>query len=234
MRKMRVDVLPNFVGVVYKNNRLWKIMEPGSYFLSQGLTDSVDIKRILLPTTAQSVSFELKHVITSVSIPLSLIVSVVYKVDDYTKYTEVHDIFRVSEAGIRKPLAHAEELLEIRVRHETLNYLASVSSEQFSNLRGDLETHLSSTLSSFGLAHYMDIIEIKVVSLVVAREARRLLLRTLEHKLTTQFEIESAETAVSSATSIKKAVDIMSSHNPERYQELLNTLRTLTRRSDID
>lgn len=215
----KVSVIPNTIGVLFFNNKLKEILEPGVYWYFNLLGAC---KLVLFPNTSVPLTITNQEVMTSDNISLRLSYFVQYKITDIKLLLSQVDLSKEGFINISiDTVIHNQ--LQIMIRKA----ISQINSEELNEKRdGALESsflEFQEIVGKYGIkcdAHALK-------DILFPKQIQDLFAKNLESKIRSKTELENARTAVATARALKNATEL-SKDGGLQFFHLLETINKVS------
>lgn len=230
-----VQVLPNYVGVVFRNNKFFKVFSPGKYELYTGLFIRVDFKRILLPTTPQVYHVMDQEMLSNEKLNLVVNYSVSYRIDDYEKFVNSFDVFRVDEYSNRLPLNHFEDIFKLESSRFIRKEVGQLSVNDIRSNQDQIFKKVFEFCHDGFKKMGINIISIDLEDLYYPAEVQQALVHTLESSTKVKSDLNNAKMILETAKTLEEASQIVRKIDDKKMLSLLSSLgNVLSQPQNID
>lgn len=212
-------VRPNKIGLLYRNNRFERTLEPGIYDFWDFRSE---LELFAIPRSSQSLVVTNQEVLTKDNIALRFSYIVNYKVTDgQTLLTHVD----LNQAGYLQEFADVtgaliRPLTQIYWR-DIINQINSLDlNEQRESFAADIPASLQGSIQKFGI----ELESMQLRDITFPKKIQELFALQLEAKIRGQTDLENARTAVATARALKNASQLMGDEQNIRFLQYMEAL----------
>lgn len=215
--KKQLQVKPNTIGYLYKNNKFEKALEPG-YYEFWDFKNRIEL--FCLPTTSQLISVINQEVLTKDNIALRFSFTILYKIIDGQKTLTQFSLDRDSNIIVNELEQRISNTVQLFLREK----IAAMDSEALNENRNDLSDfkteEMESQVSLFGVV----IEQAQLRDLTFPKSIQDLFAKHLEAKIRAKADLENAKTTVATARTLKNASELMKGDDNIKFFQLLETI----------
>jgi regulator of protease activity HflC (stomatin/prohibitin superfamily) len=216
-----VSIKPHHAGYLYKNNRLYKRLEPGRYRFWAGLSE---LSAIAIPTTERLVVITNQDVLTRDNIALRFSYVIRYAVNQSDRFVASFDVMQNSHAIFFELDQQLHHLSQAHLRQ----VIAQIDSEHLNDQRETLLAELPGAFVSHFASYGVELRGLILRDLTFPKAIQTLFSRRLEAKIRAQTDLENARTAVATARTLKNAAELMKGNDSIQFLQLLETLTKIS------
>jgi hypothetical protein len=223
--KRKFEVRPNCKGVLYKQNHLFKILEPGIHWYYDWDSEMFLVE---LPTSLRSVQVTGQEVMTKDQISLRFTGTILYRLVNVEAMAQHFNLFNQGFV----PLYELDTIIRNFAQVSFRETIAKLTSEDLNE--GNIETlnkispSLQKALEVFGVQ-----LEKQMVNTInFPKNIQNLFAMQLEAKIKAKTELENARTRVATVRTLKNAANLMDENVEIKYLQYLETLVTLAKKGN--
>ena len=212
----RISIPPNYVGYLYRRNRLDSKLEPGIYRFFDPL---YHVSFVSLPTTSRLQTVINQEVLTQDNVALRFSYIIEYRISDSDRFIERFDLYQAFG-----PLVEAEQLLHSLTQVHLRELIAGIPSEQVNEKRDDLLSTVPQNLQDELKEYGLEIVRLLLRDVTFPKAIQDLFARQLESKIRAKADLENARTAVATARTLKNATELMKDDENIKFFQLLEAI----------
>jgi regulator of protease activity HflC (stomatin/prohibitin superfamily) len=237
-----ISVLPNYKGVLYKNNTFENILDSGKYRKFGFATYNA----VSIPVVSQTTLITNQEVLTKDNVALRFSYYIRYVVTDIKKFSGTFDVFKKNSfLGITQeanPFADAEEFLHLTSQTLVRNSIISFAAEELNAKRNELLESVEEKFSKIVEDAGIKIESVEIRDITFPKNIQDIFSYKLESSIRSQVDLENARTQVASVRALKNAADMIRDNPNIKYIQWLETIiklaakgnHTFVLNSDID
>lgn len=214
--KKTYEVLPNTIGVLYRNN----VFE---YELNAGYHKVLDLKNrtklFLVPLTSQSIGVVNQEILTKDNIAFRFSFNITYKVENARKFLENISLEKLAYYGI---LSEVEDRLRTMIQIYFRKIISDIESEMLNEKRNEMVNleEIQKQVEGWGIV----VEQVEVKDITFPKVIQELFAKHLEAKIRAKAELENARTAVATARALKNASELMKGDENIKFFQMLETI----------
>ena len=209
----QLEVKPNFVGLLYKENVFQKQLPAGVYKFSPFQKVSL----IVLSQHLRSVRVVNQEVLTTDNIALRFSFFLSYKLLDAQCFVEN---FGIGDDNF----ALAEQQLVAIAQLHLRQKISSLDSEHLNEYRNEIADFNEEALSEAIAALGLQLVTAQLIDITFPKAIQDLFARLLDSKIRAKSELENARTAVATARALKNASELMKGDENIKFFQYLETI----------
>jgi len=217
MFKKKYQVKPNTVGLLYRDNKFERKLEPGYYDISDWKNRT---ELYSLPQASKLIVVTNQEVLTKDNIALRFSFTILYKIADAEKFLSKF----VLDRQIPFIIAEAEQRFTNIIQIYLRNRISEMDSETLNEKRSelsDLKTEeMEKEISEFGVV----IEQVQLRDITFPKNIQDLFAKHLEATIRAKTELENARTAVATARALKNASELMKGDEDIKFFQILETI----------
>lgn len=215
--KKQLQVKPNTVGYLYRDNNFEQSLNSG-YYEFWDFKNRIEL--FCLPTTSKLISVINQEVLTKDNVALRFSFNILYKITDGQKLLTQFSLDRQTAYIIQELEQRVCNIVQIFLRDR----IAEMDSETLNEKRNELTEfkteEMENQVSVFGVT----IEQAQLKDLTFPKTIQDLFAKHLEAKVRAKADLENARTAVATARTLKNASEIMKGDENIKFFQLLETI----------
>jgi regulator of protease activity HflC (stomatin/prohibitin superfamily) len=215
--RKKISIRPNYVGYVYKKNKLIEQLNPGIYTFFD-INAEIDV--ITLPTIHDIYPVTNQEVLTKDNIALRFSYIVEYQIVDGELFLSKVDAFN----RYANVLAQAQQIIHNLSQVYLRETISTIESETLNERRHDILNEIPRTLSDKLNEYGILIHQIMLRDVSFPKSIQELFAKQLEAKIRAKADLENARTAVATARALKNASDLIKDDDNIKFFQFLETL----------
>jgi regulator of protease activity HflC (stomatin/prohibitin superfamily) len=212
----KISITPNYVGYLYRKNRLRSKLQPGIYRFFDPLRE---ISLVSLPTINRLQTVINQEVLTQDTVALRFSYIIEYRISDSDRYIEHFDLHNAYTVTME-----AEQLLHSLTQVYLRELIAGIQSEQVNEKRDALLASVPEALQGELKEYGLEIVRLMLRDITFPKAIQDLFARQLESKIRAKADLENARTAVATARTLKNASELMKDDENIRFFQLLEAI----------
>lgn len=217
MFKKKLQVKPNSLGYLYKNNVFEQTLSPGHY-------DFWDFSKRLelysLPTTSRFPTVTNQEVLTKDNIALRFSFNIVYKITDGQKLLTQFSLDVHTDSILYALDNQICNIVQVFFRDR----IAAMESETLNEKRDELTELKSEEMQKQVLPFGVTIEQAQLRDVTFPKNIQDLFAKHLEAKIRAKADLENARTAVATARTLKNASELMKGDENIKFFQILETI----------
>ncbi len=215
--KKQLQVKPNTIGYLYKNNNFEKTLPPG-YYEFWDLQNRLEL--FCLPTTVKSIRVTNQEVLTKDNVALRFSFNILYQITDGQKLLRQFPLDQQIDPIIQELEQRIGTIVQLVLR----NRIAEMDSETLNEKRNELTDFKTAEMDNQVMPLGVTIVQAQVKDLTFPKTIQDLFAKHLEAKVRAKADLENARTAVATARTLKNASELMKGDDNIRFFQLLETI----------
>ncbi|MCC7223134.1 MAG: slipin family protein [Chitinophagales bacterium] len=215
--KKKLQVRPNNMGYLYRNNNFEQTLAPG-YYEFWDFKNRIEL--FCLPTTSKLISVINQEVLTKDNVALRFSFNVLYKVLDGQKV--------LAQFSLDNKAAYLMQDVENRICNIVQIFLrdkiAAMDSETLNEKRNELTDFKTEEMENKVMQLGLTIEQAQLKDLTFPKTIQDLFAKHLEAKIRAKADLENARTAVATARTLKNASELMKGDDNIKFFQLLETI----------
>lgn len=219
MRLWRKKVLirPNYIGYLYKKNRLFKKLNPGIYYY---FDFHWELEAITLSSLSKIITVTNQEVLSNDNISLRLSYLVEYQITNSGLLITKFDLFTKYHSLIERIESLIHSLSQVYLRDKIANRKSQEINQQRGTIFTKIPESLQNKLNEYGITIHSLIIK----DILFPKIIQKLFAQELEAKIRAKADLENAKTAVATARALKNAAKVMENDKNIRFLQFLETI----------
>ncbi|MEM1116400.1 MAG: SPFH domain-containing protein [Bacteroidota bacterium] len=213
----RFEVLPDQVGVMYRNNRDPRDLGPGIYRV---FDPGRRVRVVTLSTALQAFPVHAQEALTQDGIAFRFSYTVRYAVTEAAQALAQVDL----GAAYLDPLAQVHALVHAYVQAAVKDRVAALTSEQITDDRAVLADLRTPALDAQATALGVEVAEVLLRDVTFPKAIQALFSKRLEARIRAQSDLENARTTVAAARALKNASAMLADDPTVLFLQYLETL----------
>lgn len=217
MFKKKLQVKPNSLGYLYKNNVFEQTLSPGHY-------DFWDFSKRLelytLPMTSRFATVTNQEVLTKDNIALRFSFNIVYKITDGQKLLTQFSLDVHMDSIMYALDNQICNIVQVFFRDR----IAAMESETLNEKRDELTELKSEEMQKQVLPFGVTIEQAQLRDITFPKNIQDLFAKHLEAKIRAKADLENARTAVATARTLKNASELMKGDENIKFFQILETI----------
>lgn len=213
----KFQVKPTCAGYFYRNSRRLARLAPGVYRFWEFLC-SVELVEISL--ARKIICITNQEVLSKDGIAFRASLMVEYRVADPDRVMDWVDL----GPGASVADSQVAQRLHLRVQERLRDGLATMTSEEAFERRGELANLLDAKMEAECLSWGVELIKVGVRDLTFPKSIQDLFSRPLEAKIRAKADLENARTVVATARALKNAAEMTRGDDAVRFLQYLELL----------
>ena len=215
--KKQLQVKPNTIGYLYRNNNFEQSLSPG-YHEFWDFKNRIEL--FCLPTTSKLISVTNQEVLTKDNVALRFSFNILYKIADGEKLLTQFSLDRQTAYIIQELEQRICNIVQIFLRDR----IAEMDSETLNEKRNELTEFKTEEMENQVVPFGVTIEQAQLKDLTFPKTIQDLFAKHLEAKVRAKADLENARTAVATARTLKNASELMKGDDNIKFFQLLETI----------
>lgn len=225
-----INIRPDYWGILYKNNKLFKILEPGVYRFFN-LNPFVEYLSTTIPQKKQTFIVTNQEVLSKNNIAFRFSYFITYSIKDIKKFCDSYQLFDEINRW-QLPLAKLQEELHLNsqtilrelISQKTVEEINEIRNELFKQAELKLKEAIEKTGISIEILAPRDITFPKTVQEILAKE--------LEANIRAKTDLANARTQIATARALKNAASLIKGNKEIQFLIWLETLTKISNKGN--
>lgn len=223
--KKRFSVRPNHIGLLYKQNKFYRKLEPGIFKFYDWKNE---LELISISITSKLLSVTNQEVLTMDNIALRFSYVVEYKISDPEIFASKLDVFG-SRMG---PLWEVEQFVHNYTQVYLREQIRLVESEVLNEKRNELLNTVPDELAKKFAEYGIKIENLLLKDITFPKFIQNLFSKQLEAKIRAKADLENARTAVATARALKNASNLMKDDDNIKFFQFMETITKIAQKGN--
>ncbi|MEM8718357.1 MAG: slipin family protein [Cyanobacteria bacterium P01_G01_bin.39] len=217
-----VSVRPNQVGYLYKNNQLYKRLDPGIYKFFD-FTRKLDT--VIIPTISKMITVVNQEVLTRDNISLRLSYLLEYQITDGNVFLNRFNLFDVPDNHrYGNTIAEAEGIVHNLSQVDLRNAISRIESQSINVQKHDVLNRIPESLQNKLREYGITVHQLIIKDISFPKMIQQLFAQQLEAKIRAKLDLENARTTVATARGLKNAAELMKNNENIKFIQYLETM----------
>jgi len=217
LKKKRIDVYHNQVGFLFKNNKLEKKLEPGTYRMWDFDNNYFCY---LIPLTSRHINIINQEVLSKDNIAFRFSLYTIYKITDPEQFMNSFNL----QNGVMYMLAEADTRLGGIAQLAIRDKLSSMNSMEINEKRTEISDLKTDAVQEAAARFGLQFEELTLRDITFPKNIQDLFSKQLEAKIRSMADLENARTAVATARALKNASELMKDDDNIKFMNWMETL----------
>jgi len=217
-----ISVKPNQVGYLYKNNQLYKRLNPGIYKFFD-FAHRLDIA--IVPTISKIITVVNQEVLTQDNISLRLSYLLEYQITDSDVFLNRFNLLDVpAHNRYANAVIEAEGVIHNLSQIDLRRAIANIESQSINAEKYDIFNTIPELLQNRLREYGITIHQLIVKDISFPKMIQQLFAQQLETKIRAKLDLENARTTVATARALKNAAELMKNNENIKFIQYLETV----------
>ena len=217
MLRKRFSVNPNYVGYLFRKNKLEKKLEPGIYDIFDWMGY---YKLVTIPTTSALANVINQEVLTKDNIALRFSFVVEYTIVNPDQFIKHFDVLQEYFSPIAQASNIVHNYAQVYIREAIVKIESEALNDKRTELLNEVPEALKNDLAAYGIGIENQLLK----DITFPRSIQNLFAKKLEAKIRAAADLENARTTVATARALKNAAQLMSDDGNIKFIQLMETM----------